>query len=134
MGSGNNGGTVVELTPSGGGWTFNPIYSFTAQQYTWGPYGGVAMDAAGNIYGTTRQEGAYNMGSVFKLSPSNGGWTYTDLHDFTGGADGATPLGDIMLDAAGNVWGTTVAGGQTGARCEAYYSYQCGVIFEVTPQ
>jgi len=91
------------------------------------------MDSAGNLYGTTQQEGAYNQGTVFKLTPSGGGWTYTDLHDFTGGSDGATPEGSLLVDSSGNVYGTTYAGGQTGARCDSAVSYQCGVLFEITP-
>jgi len=134
-GGANSGGTVVELTPSGGGWAFNPLYSFTCSPCAWrsGPYGGLVMDSAGNLYGTTQQEGAYNQGTVFKLTPSGGGWTYTDLHDFTGGSDGATPEGSLLVDSSGNVYGTTYAGGQTGARCDSAVSYQCGVLFEITP-
>jgi uncharacterized repeat protein (TIGR03803 family) len=134
-GGANGGGTVVELTPSGGGWTLNPLNSFTCSPCGWasGPYGGLAMDSAGNLYGTTREEGAYNRGSVFKLTPSGGTWIYTDLHDFTGGSDGATPEGSLLVDSGGNVYGTTYAGGQTGASCDSGVSYQCGVVFEITP-
>ena len=85
------------------------------------------MDAAGNLYGTTEEGGAYSFGSVFKLTPGSGGWTYTSLHDFCAGgypcSDGAFPLGSVALDADGNVYGTTTAGG-------ASYS---GVIWEITP-
>jgi len=134
-GGANGGGTVVELTPTGGGWTLNPLNSFTCSPCGWasGPYGGLARDSAGNLYGTTREEGAYNRGSVFKLTPSGGTWIYTDLHDFTGGSDGATPEGSLLVDSSGNVYGTTYAGGQTGASCDSGVSYQCGVVFEITP-
>ena len=68
--------------------------------------------------------GAYGYGLVFELSPhSDGSWTFTDLHDFTGGIDGAHPLGNITLDSAGNLYSTTVGGG----------SYGRGVVFEITP-
>jgi hypothetical protein len=50
------------------------------------------MDKAGNLYGTTGDGGIYFSGSVFKLTPSNGGWTYTSLHDSTGGSDGGNPF------------------------------------------
>ena len=83
----------------------------------------LVMDASGNLYGTTRQDGLYPSGSVFKLSRSNGSWTYTSLHDFTGGSDGAYPNG-VTLDANGNLYGTAQSGG-------AYGSY--GVVWEITP-
>ncbi len=80
------------------------------------------MDAAGSLYGTTGG-GAYNHGSVFKLAPGSSGWTYTDLYDFTGGADGGGPSSLLTWDASGNLWGTTGSGG----------AYGYGVIFEITP-
>jgi uncharacterized repeat protein (TIGR03803 family) len=83
----------------------------------------LAMDSAGNLYGTTYGDGAHGVGSVFKLTPSNGGWTYTSLHDFTGGDDGGTPEGDVTLDANGNLYGTTDIGGAYGA----------GVVWEFSP-
>ena len=70
--------------------------------------------------------GAYNFGSVFKLTPGSGGWTYTSLHDFCAGgypcSDGAFPFGGVALDTDGNLYGTTAAGGTS-------YS---GVIWEIT--
>jgi uncharacterized repeat protein (TIGR03803 family) len=116
----HNGGTVFKLTPSNGSWTPAVLYSFTPSQ---GPACYLVMDQAGNIYGTTYQSGAYNQGSVFKLTPGNGGWTYSDLHDFTGGADGSFPCSQLTLDANGNIFGTAPYGG----------AYSGGVIFEITP-
>ena len=66
------------------------------------------MDAAGNLYGTTVSDGSLGNGNVFELTPSGGGWTYTDLHDFNG-HDGSQPLGGVVLDAHGNIYGTTSA-------------------------
>ena len=91
----NFGGTIFELSPSGSGWTFNLLYSLTGQG---GPADTLTFDSAGNLYGTTYQDGAYGAGSVFELSPSGGGWTYTDLHDFTGGNDGKWPTGSVALE------------------------------------
>jgi uncharacterized repeat protein (TIGR03803 family) len=89
-----------------------------------GPVGGsLAMDAAGNIYGTTFADGANNLGNVFKLTPSNGSWAYTSLHDFAGGEDGSYPYGGVSIDANGNLYGTTSAGGSQGL----------GVVWEITP-
>ena len=81
------------------------------------------MDAAGNLYGTTYKDGAYGSGSVFKLIPSNGGWTYTDLHDFSSGSDGAEPVSNVILDANGNLYGTALAAG----------GYGYGIVFEIMP-
>jgi len=121
-GGSGGGGTVFELTPSGSGWTFTLIYSFTGGAYC-GPRGNLVMDGAGNLYGTTRCDGTYNQGSVFKLTPSSGGWTESDLYDFTGGSDGGSPFSNVVIDANGNLYGTTPAGG--------FYSY--GVVWEITP-
>ena len=89
----NGGGTVYELSPSPSGWTFTTIYSLVGLYG--GPYNKLTLDENGNIYGFTNADGANLLGSVFKLSPSNGGWTYTDLHDFIGGTDGASPYGSV---------------------------------------
>lgn len=69
------------------------------------------------------RSGAYGYGSVFRLTPSNGTWTYTDLHDSTDGSDGAFPTAGLTLDANGNLYGSTTTGGSHGA----------GVIFEIAP-
>ncbi len=117
------GGTVFELTPSGGNWTFNVLYSFAAGNGGKGPVDKLNMDAAGNLYGTTYSEGAYGYGAVFKLTPSGGGWTYTSLHDFTNGDDGAYPACQPVFDAKGNLYGTASVGGSLGE----------GVVWEIMP-
>jgi uncharacterized repeat protein (TIGR03803 family) len=114
-------GTVFELSPSNGGWKYSLLYSFTGN-INGGPRGNLTMDQAGNLYGTTFQDGSYSSGSVFKLTPSNGGWKETDLYDFSG-PDGANPMGGITLDSHGNLFGTTAYGGE----------YSCGVVYEITP-
>ena len=120
------GGTVFELTPSGGGWTFGTLYGFPGST---GPEATLIMDAAGNLYGTTVQDGFYGYGSVFKLTPSSSGsWSYVSLHDFTGGSDGAYPYSNIVFDTQGKLYGTASLGG-TGQACTG----GCGVVFEITP-
>jgi len=120
-----DGGTVFEL--SAGSWTYGVQYALDGSLGGGGPEESLAMDAAGNLYGTTYSEGAYTKGSVFKLSPSPGGWIYTDLHDFTGGSDGAIPISNVVIDAQGNLYGTTSEGGS--GPC----SHGCGVVWEITP-
>jgi len=130
----NDGGTAFELTPRGGGWNFAWLYYFPGNGGLAfdGPHDKLVMDVAGNLYGTEYANGSngYNQyGSVFKLAPSNGSWTYTSLHDFTGGADGGNPVSNLVFDAAGNLYGTASLGGDL-SRC---YGFGCGVIFKIAP-
>jgi uncharacterized repeat protein (TIGR03803 family) len=119
-GTGFVGGTVFELMPSGGNWIFSLIYSFDGFD---GPFGSPTVDATGSLYGANATGGAYDLGFVFKLTPSNGGWTFTDLYDFTGGNDGGFPVSNVILDGHGNLYGTTFLGGTGGG----------GVVWEITP-
>jgi len=121
-GGSGGGGTVFKLTPSGGGWTYSLVYSFTGHA-TCGPWGNLVLDGTGNLYGTTNCDGTNQLGSVFKLTPSGGSWTYTSLHDFTGGSDGEYPYCNVVVDTKGNLYGSTYAGG----------SQNVGVIWEITP-
>ncbi|HUK74084.1 MAG TPA: choice-of-anchor tandem repeat GloVer-containing protein [Candidatus Bathyarchaeia archaeon] len=122
-------GLVFELTPSDGGWQIHQLYQFSGcQQECYGPTGNLAMDAAENLYGATYNDGAYGWGTIYKLTRSNGGWTYASLHDFTGGADGGYPNGDLVIDSSGNVYGTAYCGGTDGS-CP----FTEGVVFEITP-
>ena len=114
--------------PANGSLIFNIIYNFSAAPGNDGPFVGpedkLVMDAAGNLYGTTFSDGAYDAGSVFKLTPSSDGWTYTSLHDFTGDTDGLWPVSSLVFDANGNLYGTTTAGG-TGP-CIPIIAASCG--------
>lgn len=104
----NGGGTVYELTPSNGTSTLNVLASLTGSGGLVAP---ITMDSTGTIYGTNFFDGAYGYGSVFRLSLSNGKWSYKDVHDFSGGSDGGYPGGGVTLDANGNLFGTAVIGG-----------------------
>ena len=124
-GSGN-GGTVFELSPSGDSWEYRVLYSFTGpnnDRQVVGPVGTLVMDSSGNLYGTTISDGAHGYGAVFKLTPANGSWTYTSLHDFTNGSDGGYPYANLVFDTQGNIYGTASSGGAFGQ----------GVVFEITP-
>jgi uncharacterized repeat protein (TIGR03803 family) len=126
-------GTVFELTPKkGGGWTQKVLYSFLGWKAGDGQYpsAGLILDSAGNLYGTTQQGGVYGLagGIVFELTPgANGQWTETILHSFTNigdpGGDGYQPWAGVIFDAAGNLYGTTVAGGASDE----------GTVFELSP-
>jgi uncharacterized repeat protein (TIGR03803 family) len=106
--------TVFELSPNGsGGWNPTVIYTFAdALKDGSNPLGTPVLDQAGNLYGTTSAGGAHNYGTVYKLSPGETGWTETILHSFNNnGTDGYDPVAGIVLDAAGNIYGTTSLGG-----------------------
>lgn len=92
-------------------------------------YGSLIQDAAGNLYGTAEFGGKYGSGVVYRLSPqASGKWTETVLHSFRGGKnDGATPHDALVMDAAGNLYGTTTAGGS--GKCNT----GCGIVFELSP-
>jgi uncharacterized repeat protein (TIGR03803 family) len=123
-------GTVFEPSPSGGGWNFTVLHSFTGE---YGSFATLAIDGAGNLYGTAVASGAFGKGLVFKLSHNGGGWTFTDLHDFTGGNDGANPIAGVSLDAAGNLYGTTLSGGIVGENCPFQLNVGCGVVWQIAP-
>jgi uncharacterized repeat protein (TIGR03803 family) len=120
-------GTVFELSPvSGGGWSESVLYSFTGGQDQGLTDAPVWMDSSGNLYGTT--VGAIHnvqFGTVFELSPaSSGPWTETTLHTFgLNQKDGSLPAGGLTVDAKGNLYGTTSAGGIAFA----------GTIYELEP-
>jgi uncharacterized repeat protein (TIGR03803 family) len=121
-------GTAFELSPStGGAWTETIIHNFQGTD-GWEIHAGLTIDGAGNLYGTAVKGGTYDQGTVYELSPSAGGsWSETTLFNFTGGYDGGTPFGSLVFDAAGNLYGTTSAGGGISAGCR----YGCGTVFEL---
>jgi uncharacterized repeat protein (TIGR03803 family) len=122
VGGPNGGGTVFELSPAGGGWNFSLLYGLSGRVEQNGPVTGVVRDSAGNLYGTAYSLGPDNIGLIFKLSPSNGGWNYTLLHQFDF-SDGCIPTGGVTLDAHGNLYGTASGCGANGY----------GVVWEITP-
>ena len=122
-----DGGTIFELLA--GTFHFDVLYNLSEGT---GPEESLTMDAAGNLYGTTWGGGAHFWGNVFKLSPSASGWTYTDLYDFTDGNDGGHPISNVVIDAQGNLYGTTAYGG-SGPCTSAYNGNGCGVVWEITP-
>jgi len=111
-------GTVFELTPSGRGWTFNVLYGFGGYPNDGAnPYfEALAFDKAGNLYGTTMlggdlscSLGAPGCGTVFKLTPSGGGWTESVLYNFTGAMGEYWPRAALVLDKKGNLYSTIAA-------------------------
>jgi len=111
-------GTLYRVDPAG---NFTVLYKFQGKSDGANPTGPLVRDAAGNLYGVAPgvdTSGAVR-GTVFKLAPDG---TLTVLHSFTGGRDGRTPQGGLLMDSTGNLFGAASAGGDTGN----------GTIFEIT--
>jgi uncharacterized repeat protein (TIGR03803 family) len=125
-GGASNGGTAFELSPSNGIWSFSVLYNFCCGGT--GPQANLTFDHAGSLYGTTFTDGAFELGSIFKLTPGGSGWTYFSFYDFNDSGVAAYPVSNVVMDANGNIYGTTTEG-STPALCPQ----GCGNIWEVTP-
>jgi uncharacterized repeat protein (TIGR03803 family) len=100
-------GTVYRLSPSGKGWHLTTLYSFTGGADGAGPYGPV-LYKDGVIYGTTVDGGTSGLyGTVYQLTNSNGVWQESVLYSFQSGDDGSYPCCGVVMDSAGNLYGTT---------------------------
>jgi uncharacterized repeat protein (TIGR03803 family) len=124
-------GVVFRLTPRAHGpWAESVLYTFTGDGEL--PFSGVILDSSGNLYGTAPQGGKHGSGVVFKLTPrAHGPWAQTVLYDFTGITDGNSPFGGLTFDSGGNLYGVTYVGGDTSVNC--YGNTGCGVVFKLTP-
>jgi len=127
-GGSSNQGTIYQLAqkpstyPPHDEWTVSLLHSFSGSEGTY-PFGGVVLGPTGALYGTTKEGGTENSGTVFQLTPvANNKWSLTVLYNFSGGTDGSAPTGSVVLDNAGNLYGTTNYGG----------AYGQGVVYEVT--
>jgi uncharacterized repeat protein (TIGR03803 family) len=134
-GSQSGYGIVFELTQNTNGtWKETVLHRFQGTDGS-GPFGSLTFDAPGNLYGTTQFGGANQQGTVFKLSPDgNGRWRETVLYSFcsiSSCTDGALPLAGLNFDQAGNLYGTTLAGGSGSSGCT---TSGCGTVFELMPQ
>jgi uncharacterized repeat protein (TIGR03803 family) len=129
--SGYGCGTAFELSPNGsGGWTETRLYNFQDNTDGSTPEAGLILDQSGNLYGTAAEGGGsgncnnVGCGTVFMLSPNGSGkWTETTLDSFQGPSDGGTPEAGLLFDQAGNLYGTTAAGGADNS----------GTVFELSP-
>jgi uncharacterized repeat protein (TIGR03803 family) len=136
--SGAGCGVVFELSSSlDGSWTETVLYRFTGGRDGSTPRAGLISDAAGNLYGTTSYGGSFGgkcgttgCGVVFMLAPQPGGsWSETVLHRFSGQGDGGFPYAGLTFDTAGNLYGTTLSGGDL----TCFDKAGCGTVFELTP-
>jgi uncharacterized repeat protein (TIGR03803 family) len=143
-----NWGTVFELTPTGGGvWTESVLYTFTGQTDGGSPESAVIIGTNGVLYGSTFWGGIDTVcplgdypqgcGTVFQLAPPTGSgtaWTESVLYSFTGHSpDGSHPYGNLGLNTAGELFGTTFSGGANVDVCFPESYTGCGSIFSVKP-
>jgi uncharacterized repeat protein (TIGR03803 family) len=125
FGGTNGNGTIWELEYSKTSKTYteNVLYSFSSAgsdgQY---PYGGLTMDGAGRLFGTTEDGGTINQGVVFELSKSGSTWTESVVHSFTGGSDGEEPSGNLLL-SNGQLYGMARYGGTSND----------GIVYTIAP-
>lgn len=144
---GTGSGVVFQLTPKGSGWAETVLHSFAGAPDGAYPEAKLLRDGLGNLYGTTSGGGIVGScpfgqpgcGTVFELSPKGSGWTESILWSFTGGTDGSIPLGPVIMDEHGNLYGAAFAGGDLGATnpvCESGNPpapIGCGTVFKLTP-
>jgi uncharacterized repeat protein (TIGR03803 family) len=128
QGGSYNSGTVFRISPSQTGWAMEVLYQFTSGADGGQPYGGVTLDAAGNIYGTAVVGGSWTgcpedgCGVVWRLKLGPFGWEQDVIHAFEG-TDGYGPGGPLSFDAQGNLYGMTPGGG----------AFSLGTIFKLEP-
>jgi len=128
FGGGTTGaGTIFKISIDGSG--FESLYSFTGGDDGSNPASGVILDSQGNLYGTTQYGGAFLSGVLYRLSPNR---ELTPLHGFTGGSDGAMPMSEPILDASGDLYGTTEFGGNINGNCVGLQA-GCGVVYKLSP-
>jgi len=119
-------GIVFELSPSGSStWTETVLWIFGGVGDGRYPFGGLVQGLTGNLYGTTYKGGLYSEGTVFELSPPSGGgpWTESVIHSFGGTGDGYEPYDALVMDANGNLYGTTYGGG----------AHNRGIVYRLSP-
>ena len=126
-GGANTYGTVFKLDTNR---NLKVVHSFTATEGCFAS-ASLSRDAAGNLYGTAPNCGEFGEGTVFKVAPSG---ETTVLHTFTGGSDGGFPGGPVVLDQAGNLYGSATFGGNlTAPLCTLPETTApgCGVVFKI---
>jgi uncharacterized repeat protein (TIGR03803 family) len=117
---GNACGVVYQLTSAG---SESILYQMPGGSGGTYPESGVTIDTSGNLFGTTSQGGSANLGTIFELTPSQGGWSEDSLYQFQSGPGGQTPWAGLVSDGAGNLYGATTTGGTNGA----------GTVYQLTP-
>lgn len=115
---------LVVLSPSAYA-KYKVLYTFACGSDGCAPEAPLIFDGAGNLYGTTVGGGAHGYGTVFRLAPHG---AESVLYSFKAGADGASPYAGVVMDEAGNLYGTTSVGGGSGCGGQG-----CGTVFKIAP-
>lgn len=129
FGGGSGWGTVFQLIPPNGSptsvgrWKETVLYGFTGGSDGARPVGDLTLDHAGNIYGTAPSGGSAGNGVIYELTPSDDGWTESVLYSALNNGDGSEPMGGVVFDRSGNLYGDFPQGGP--------YGY--GAVFELSP-
>jgi uncharacterized repeat protein (TIGR03803 family) len=127
-GGASGAGSVFEIGPKS--MLGSLLYSFSEGPQTFfgpGPGAGLTSIGGANLFGTTRELGAYGLGTLFKLTTNGQG--YQVVYSFAGAADGALPLGQLLLNGT-TLYGTTIAGG-TGTGCNVSGISGWGTVFSI---
>ncbi len=114
-------GSVFRLSPGAVQGSIQVLYSFQDQGDGSLPFAGLVSDSAGNLFGVASAGGDTKSGTVFELARSGSTYTFQRLYSFSGGADGTEPVGGLVIDESGNLFGTTSLGGSGGT----------GTVFEL---
>ncbi|MGH9500706.1 MAG: choice-of-anchor tandem repeat GloVer-containing protein [Terriglobales bacterium] len=123
LGGDSGNGTVYGAKRSGDHWTEKVLYSFGSGNDAVNPVAGVTLDAHGNLYGTTPSGGDFGVGTIYKLTRSGSTFTESILYSFQGLDDGQNPVGGVIFDKAGNLYGATFDGGINGG----------GTVYQLSP-
>ena len=131
LGGGNSGsGTVFQLTPgSAGHWTERVLYRFQYDKDGGAPRSSLVFDSEDNLYGTASGGGAFGGGTIFRLRPTGKSWTFASLYSFTGRPDGSYPIGGLIFDGSGDLYGVTQYSGSV----QTCGSNGCGTVFTAKP-
>ena len=116
-------GSVFELPPQGGPGSLVILHAFTGGSDGSTPFGGLVADSAGDLFGVTSSGGDSGAGTIFELARSGSTFAFETLYAFSGGADGSAPVGTLVIDSGGTLYGTTARGGPGGT----------GTVFALSP-
>jgi uncharacterized repeat protein (TIGR03803 family) len=117
------GGAIYELSRSGGSWSPILLHSFGGHNDGTRPESNVVIDASGNRYATTSMGGTAGLGTVVQITPQQGIYADNIIYNFSDDQNGNTPRTGLVIDAQGNLYGTTASGGAGGD----------GTVFELSP-